>query len=391
MITNNISKRLKQIKAYDSSSSQTIIDTDFAIKALKLLDERLLINPNTVYLDPQCGTGTLLLHLAEILMIKLESAIPDELERLSHIFSKQIYASDIDRLQTIVCNTNFKKALNDKHFKFNVEQKDFKDVDIKSTVVLSSADFTTTNEFVPKFRSQGCDVLLLTRPNKNRYASTHISEISKYKFLGTTISTTPICAMYFNNKTDDDTVEFFNDNDSIKINKPQFLPAHDLTSFVYAHELIEQGFDGFKSNYGSYYINDPKVVNNPGKIQLIYQVGGENKPFRKTVGVDEKIITEREGVGKHKVVISKNGNRGRKSILKYAGPEFGTGHNAIWIQVKDQDEAEQIINYYNSPAITKLILSLNGTSPANGVGFWRKIPHYSYETQVNDIYDKYYS
>jgi len=390
MIINNIDKRLNQIKAYDSSSSQTIVDTDFAIRGLGMLDKEVLSNPNTVYLDPQCGTGTLLLHLAKILMITLESAIPDEAERLAHIFTNQIYASDIDKLQTMVCNTNFKKALNDKTFKFNVEQKDFKEANVKADVVVSSIDFATTNQFVPMFRSQGSTVLILTRPNKNRYSSTHIKEISKYQFLGVTSSATPICAMYFENKNND-VVEFISDDNSVKIDSPVYLPANDLTSFAFAHEVINQNFDGFESNYGSYYINDPKVINNPGSVELIYQVGSPGKLFRKTVGVDPSIITDREGVGVHKVVISKNGNRTLRSMLKYAPPEYGTGHNAIWIQVKDQEEAEQIINYYNSPAIVKLVLSLKGTSPANGTGFWKKIPHYRYASQVNKIYDKYFN
>ena len=103
MTTNNINKRLKQLQAYDSSGSQTIIKEIFAKRAIDLLDVDLLEDPNTTYLDPQCGSGTLLMYLAQRLMQTLEKLIPNEVERAEHIFSKQIFASDIDSLQTIVC------------------------------------------------------------------------------------------------------------------------------------------------------------------------------------------------------------------------------------------------------------------------------------------------
>ena len=168
------------------------------------------------------------------------------------------------------------------------------------------------------------------------------------------------------------------------------MPAHDLKTYKYANELFEQDFESFTANYGSYYINHEKVVNNPGEVELIYQVGAKGVGFRKTVGVDESIITPREGVGVHKVVISKNGNRTHKSVLKYAEPKYGTGHNAIWIQTRDKKEADEIINYYNSKEITKLVMSLNETSPANGTGFWSKIPHYKNYNKVKEIYVKHF-
>ena len=390
MTINNLDRRIQQIKAYDSNGSQTIIEEPYAIKTIELLDQALLTNPATTYVDPQCGSGTLLLYLAQKLMQTLEKAIPNEIERLEHIFSKQIFASDVDHLQTIVCDTNFKKALNNKNFKFNVTKKDFNNIKEKFTVVISSVDFVTTNTFVTHFKKLSNHVLILTRPNKNRYTKNSINEITKYRFLGVAKSTTPICAMYFMPKQDKK-VQFVTDNKTVTVDNPSYLPATDLDSFMYTKEIIDNKFDTFEANYGSYYSTHPSVVNNPGPIQLIYQVGAEGASFRKTIGVDKSIITKREGVGVHKVVISKNGNRSRKSTLKYASPDYGTGHNAIWIQVKDKNEAQEIINYYNSKEITRLVLSLNETSPANGVGFWNKIPHYKHRQQVKEIYAKHFN
>lgn len=390
MTTNNINKRLKQLQAYDSSGSQTIIKEIFAKRAIDLLDVDLLEDPNTTYLDPQCGSGTLLMYLAQRLMQTLEKLIPNEVERAEHIFSRQIFASDIDSLQTIVCKTNFKKALDNKQAQVNVIQQSYEAVQSPYSVVISSLDFATTNNFVKHFRDISDNVLVLTRPNKNRYTRNNINEISKYRFLGVTDSITPICAMYFKPKTDKK-VEFITDDESIVIDDPKYLPGHNLKSYLYAEEILHSGFDTFDANYGSYYINHPSIVNNPGDEQLIFQVGSEGGPFRKTVGVDKSIITPREGVGIHKVVISKNGNRTLKSVLKYAEPKYGTGHNAIWIQTQSKQEANEIITYYNSIEITRLVMSLKETSPANGVGFWSKIPHYKNYNKVKEIYAKHFS
>ena len=391
MTINNISNRLAQLKAYDSNGIQTIIQESYAKDALDLLDQTLLSDPNTTYLDPQAGSGTFLIYLAERLMVTLASAIPDEFERIKHIFSNQLYANDIDSLQVLVCKTNLKKALNNKTYKVNVTQKDFAAIDKTYTVVLSAVDFATTNNFVTKFKAMCKHVLVLTRPNKNRYTKAkHIHEITKYKFLGITKTSTPICAMYFTPKTHTK-VEFITDTDSVIVNNPTYLPAYDLKTYLFVKELFEHNFESFDANYGSYYVNHEKVVNNPGDIELIYQVGSNGAGFRKTVGVDKSIITSREGVGVHKVVISKNGNRSIQSVLKYAEPKYGTGHNAIWIQTKDKKEAEEIINYYNSKEIRRLVLSLKETSPANGVGHWAKIPHYKNYKKVQEIYDKHFS
>lgn len=390
MTTNNINKRLKQLQAYDSGGSQIIIQEHFAKKAIDLLDIDVLENPNSTYVDPQCGSGTLLMYLAQRLMNTLEKSIPNEVERAEHIFTKQLFASDIDSLQVLVCKTNFKKALDDKQAKVNVLQQPYDAVNASYSVVISSLDFVTTNAFVKHFRAICDNVLVLTRPNKNRYTRKSINEISKYRFLGVPSTNTPLCAMYFKPK-DDKKVELVTDNESVVVDDPKYLPAHNLKAFMYVKEILDNSFDSFEANYGSYYVNHPNIVNNPGDVELIFQVGREGQPFRKTVGVDKSIVTPREGVGVHKVVISKNGNRGAKSILKYAEPKYGTGHNAIWIQTDSKQEAEEIIKYYNSTEITRLIMSLRETSPANGVGFWAKIPHYKHQERIKQIYDKYFS
>ena len=40
--------------------------------------------------------------------------------------------------------------------------------------------------------------------------------------------------------------------------------------------------------------------------------------------------------------------------------------------------------------ITRMVLSLKETSPANGVGFWSMIPHYKHYKKVQEIYAKHF-
>lgn len=392
-MSSKIAQRLAQIKAYESSSSQTIIEESFAKKSIELLDNNVLSNPNITYGDYQCGSGTLLLYLAERLMISLADAIPNETKRLKHIFQKQLFASDIDPVQVLVCKANFKKIFKDRKFSVNVEQKDFNNInnDQVADVIISAITFSTTNNFLEKFKPICDNILVLTRPNKNRYTKQkHIKEITKYRYLGVTKSSTPICAMYFTTDQSN-SVTFISDNENIVVQEPKFLPGSDLKSYRYACDIIDSEFSTFNANYGSYYSNSKEVTENPGDIQLIYQVGGKGKKFRKTIGVSNKIITAKEGVGLYKAVVSKNGNRNKKSVLKYAGPKYGTGHNAIWLGAKNKSTILKWIDYYDSKEITQLVLVLNATSPANGVGFWSMIPHYDNYEKVKEIYAKHYS
>lgn len=394
MTINNVAKRIKQIQAYDSSSEQSITEPDFGRRAIDLLDDKVLSNPETTYLDPQCGSGTLLLYLVERLMTKLEWAFPDETKRLEHIFSKQIFASDLDSLQALVCVTNFKKATNNRKLECNVRPLDYKKIRIHYDVVLSGIDFATSNHFIDHFRKFSKHLVVLTRPNKHRYTKeTKVKEITKYRFLGVTgSSSTPISAFYFDANDQTNDVTFITDYDSVVITDPQFLPGGDLKQFAYACEVLQNNFSGYKATYGSYYSNDPAVVNNPGDVTLIYGAGdaGSNN-YGRTIKVDKSILTDREGYGKHKVIISKNGNRGRRSVCKYASPEYGMGSNALWIEVTSKKDAEEFIEYYDSKEVVEFVIGVRGTSPANGKGFWDKFPHKKHQKTLEKIYQKYYT
>ena len=117
MIFNNIKKRIKQIKLYDTISNQIMLPEDHVRILIDTIPKKDLQNPSTTYCDPQCGTGSILLVLADILMESLSKAIPNDLDRLTHIFSKQLFGSDIDNTQVKIAHSNLKRAINDNKFK----------------------------------------------------------------------------------------------------------------------------------------------------------------------------------------------------------------------------------------------------------------------------------
>jgi hypothetical protein len=250
-------------------------------------------------------------------------------------------------------------------------------------------DFKTINSFVPVWRKQCQRLIIVSRSNKIDYSSHKINEISVFRHLERA-ATSLLSMMVFEPVKKNNIVEFTDGETLLRIDSPVRLPGVDLKLYAYAHEVCGLDLPGIQATYGSYVSNHEKVLNNPGRTPLIYQVGPKGKGFLKVIKVSSKIITPQEGVGRHKVVISKNGNPNNQSALKYAGPEYGTGHNALWIEVKDPAEAEKMIAYWESPPIVALSLSLNANNPANGKGFWLDIPVMNNYNTIKKIYDKYY-
>jgi hypothetical protein len=390
MIFNNIKKRINQIKLYDANSNQTMLPEDQIRILINQIPKKDLTNPNTTYCDPQCGTGSILLVLADVLMNSLAKVIPDETQRLIHIFSNQLFGSDIDNTQVKVAHSNLKRAINDNTFNINIDQHDCMELRTKFDYVLSNLDYSTINRFVPLWRKQ-CKLMIVTgRANKNSYTENKIHELTSYRYLALTGSFTPQCMMVFEPVKNNKLVTISNDEISLTVDNPPFLPNNDLIQYQYALEVLSQKFKGYDAKYGSYYINNKAVINNPGKVPLIFQVGREGDDYRKVVYVSKSIITPSEGVGEHKIVISKNGGRNHQSPVKYASPKFGTGHNSLWIKMEDPNEAERFIKYWNTEPIVMLSRALSATSPANGVAFWKRIPSINNYKKVKEIYDKYY-
>jgi site-specific DNA-methyltransferase (adenine-specific) len=81
---------------------------------LDMLPQELFTNKETTFLDPVSKSGVFLREIAKRLMIGLETEIPDQQERINHIFKNQIYGIAITELtallsrRSVYCSKNAK-------------------------------------------------------------------------------------------------------------------------------------------------------------------------------------------------------------------------------------------------------------------------------------------
>jgi hypothetical protein len=390
MLYNNINKVIQMIPLFSREGTQIILSSDRAKCLIDMIDPKDLANPKTTYQDVQCGTGFIMLMLAERLMTALAKAIPNEQDRLKNIFQNQLFLSDIDTTQARIARANLLRAVGNRQATVNVEQADCFKLQRKTTYTLGSIDFGTTNNFVPFYRNLSDEVIIVTRANKHSYESNRIYDIYTYRFLGVSQqSSVPLCIMHFSRTKKTSGVNFTDGVKSVNIAHPSFLPGEDLAGYLYASEVLSQNFKGYKANYGS--LSRERCRASKGSQKVIFGVGTKDTDYGEEFRVSKKLVSNKDGIGVNKLVVSKNGNRGQRSIIKYAGPEIALGHTTLWIKVENETEFKEINKVWEKePAYDKLVRILKETSPANGLDFWSSVPQIKYLKQIKKIYAKHY-
>lgn len=378
------------IPLFSREGTQIILSSDRAKCLIDMIDPKDLADPTTTYQDVQCGTGFIMLMLAERLMSTLTKAIPNEQDRLKNIFQNQLFLSDIDSTQTRIARANLLRAVGNRDFPVNVEQADCFKLQRKTNYTIGSIDFGTTNNFVPFYRNLSDEVIIVTRANKHSYESNRINDIYTYRFLGVSQqSAVPLCIMHFSRSKKTGGVNFTDGIKSVNITNPTFLPGEDLDGYLYASEVLDLKLDGYKAHYGS--LSRETCRASRGSQLVIFGVGTKDTDYGEEFQVSKKLVSAKDGVGIKKLVVSKNGNRGQRSIIKYAGPEVALGHTTLWIEVKDENEFKEINKVWEKePAYDKLVRILKETSPANGLDFWSAVPQIKYLKQIKKIYVKHY-
>jgi hypothetical protein len=390
MLYNNINKVIQMIPLFSREGTQIILSGERAKCLIDMIDIKDLENPATTYQDVQCGTGFIMLMLAERLMSTLAKAIPDEQDRLKNIFQNQLFLSDIDSTQTRIARANLLRAIGNRTFSINVEQADCFKLQRKTTYTLGSIDFGTTNNFVPFYRNLSEEVIIVTRANKHSYESNRINDIYTYRYLGVSQqSSVPLCIMHFSRTKKTNDVRFTDGTRYVNITNPTFLPGEDLDGYLYASEVLALGLEGYKANYGT--LSRETCRASSGSQLVIFGVGTKESDYGQEFRVSKKIVSDKDGLGVHKLVVSKNGNRGQKSIIKYASPDVALGHTTLWIELTDPKDFKKINKVWEKePAYDKLIRILKETSPANGLDFWSSVPNIKNLKQIKQIYAKHY-
>lgn len=390
MLYNNINKVIQMIPLFSREGTQIILSGERAKCLIDMIDIKDLENPATTYQDVQCGTGFIMLMLAERLMSTLAKAIPDEQDRLKNIFQNQLFLSDIDSTQTRIARANLLRAIGNRTFSINVEQADCFKLQRKTTYTLGSIDFGTTNNFVPFYRNLSEEVIIVTRANKHSYESNRINDIYTYRYLGVSQqSSVPLCIMHFSRTKKTNNVRFTDGVRYVNITNPTFLPGEDLDGYLYASEVLALGLEGYKANYGT--LSRETCRASRGSQLVIFGVGTKETDYGQEFRVSKQIVSDKDGLGVHKLVVSKNGNRGQKSIIKYASPDVALGHTTLWIELTDPKDFKKINKVWEKePAYDKLIRILKETSPANGLDFWSSVPNIKNLKQIKQIYAKHY-
>ncbi len=84
------------------SSDEVFTPPKLANEMLDQLPGRLWGDPEARFLDPFCKSGVFLREIAKRLLAGLEDKIPDQQERINHIFSKQLYGIAITEITALL-------------------------------------------------------------------------------------------------------------------------------------------------------------------------------------------------------------------------------------------------------------------------------------------------
>lgn len=85
------------------SSDEVFTPPKLANEILDQLPEELWCDPDAKFLDPFCKSGVFLREIAKRLLAGLEAKIPDQQERINHIFKNQLYGIAITELTALLC------------------------------------------------------------------------------------------------------------------------------------------------------------------------------------------------------------------------------------------------------------------------------------------------
>jgi hypothetical protein len=400
MLSNKISRQIEKIPYFNRSGAQSITNEGDARKLVAMIPVKDRRNLATTYQDSQCGTGLDALILAEQLMIDLQDAIPDEQDRLWHIFKNQIFLGDKEPIQARIARANIKHAVGDMSFEPNIEVQDCFQNEKKTTYTFGSIDFDTTNEFIEHYKNLSEHVIVITKSNSHRYVESKLTEINTYQFLRR-VKMTPMCLIHVPAIKKNKKVKFICGKNSLVIDNPKTVPTEDAAGFEFVQEVLQTGFEGYRSESGPE--DNSKFNPAAGSVPLVFRewlddvISGKklkttyNKQHKvKIMMISKRDVTDRMGYGVPKLMVPKNGNPGRIPNFYYdAKGELACSAQVPWVAMskREFDKLTDAINNelcYN--ILFKTVLVKTHTKD-----FWSKIPNIKYLAKVKEIYDKYYN
>lgn len=381
------------IPLFDRNGAESITKYSDAVKLVQMMPIEHRQDPNTTYQDSQCGTAFDALVLAEQLMIDLKDAIPDEIDRLNHIFKKQIYLSDISEVQVRIAAANIKRAVNDSSFCPNIEVKDCFENNTTTNYTFGSIDSATANKFVSKHLSLSSNVIVISKSSKNSFLKNKIAQLVAYQFVRR-IHNTPFCILHVSNQVTNKTT-FINNNKKVVVNNPLGVPNEDFDGWLFSQRILEKGFEGYIATQGP---ERPAIVNSAGSVPMVFKPSkaalGQGIKLSKDrnngslVGVSKSAATPETGYGVEKMFVAKSGNAGHIPNFYWDDGSLSCSSQTPWIAMSKEEFDKLTLAIRNEPCYNTLFKAVFVKTHTKN--FWRKIPKIEHLDQVKEIYNEYY-
>lgn len=336
------------------------------------------VNGHNIYTNPNLFTG----RLSKESFRKSDTfCVKFNIELVYLLLSK--YSINPNKI-TFIGDDADKKKMWVEHFGVRyIDRQEESINDMKFTYTLMNPAFGITNESFEKAKEITTEKILMICQTSAFEKKKMFNNLEYYEALGGNAFDEQIMtalSVYDMNGTDETEVKF-KDGTKDTVTNIQMVPGeNNKDEWKFACSIINKGLEGIEVNYGA--LEFPKVIQAETGIPLIFNVGKiGDKKFSKIVICDNSQKDKATGFGEHKVVFNKNSSIGAIGAIKYAGPEYGTGHNAMSIIVDSKETALEYISYLQSDEVKKLVKGIKSNAIVNKKDIFKLIPKMEYKDQ----------
>ena len=247
---------------------------------------------------------------------------------------------------------------------------------MKFTYTLMNPAFDKTAECFAQAKSITTEKVLIVCQSSHMERKQMLNNLEYYEALGDKAFDEQIMtslAVYDMNGCDETNIKF-KDGAKTVIKNITAVPGEDnKDDYEFACKVINKCLQGIEVNYGA--LESPKVKQSEDGIPLIFNVGSVgDDSFSKILFIDKEQQKYATGYEKHKVVFNKNASIGNIGAIKYAGPEYGTGHNTMSIITDSKETALKYIDYLQSDKVKSLVRGIKTGAIVNKKDIFKLIP-----------------
>lgn len=341
---------------------------------LDQLPDEVWTSDTTTFLDPCMGGGQFVAEIERRLRIHGHSdeniasrvhGFENNLMRVNYAINKHKLVGDYQAI-------NFLEANMQKKFDVIVGNPPYQD----------SRNKLFYQDFVIKSFNLGTTVAMITpsgwvsHSGKNNIFYSKVLEngLICYRFLGDKVFDAQIITVYFicerNTKKDNVLVN----GQLVRRSDLDILPSNDIKIVSILNKVSEKAkLSPLVFGIGNLYRKDTVLDKNG--IKCIASAGKKNDDYDwNTVSKKHLINGDVLGYGSHKVIFSGFTSIGKLGAIKYAGPDYACGAQCIFTEVKNQNEAENLIQFLESKIVKACIKELKSAVCSNSRNMLKLIP-----------------